>query len=48
MLDADAPNHGPGQFYLNWMVVNVPVSFIGIQVIKMRRKLAHTDKYNSN
>lgn len=26
MLDPDAPNHRPGQFYLHWMIVNVPVS----------------------
>lgn len=24
MIDPDAPNHGPGEFYLHWMVLNIP------------------------
>lgn len=28
MVDPDVPHHDTGEFYLHWMVVNIPVSII--------------------
>lgn len=35
MVDPDAPNHVIGEFYLHWLVMNIPVSWVlgGIKVV---------------